>query len=484
LGAPQLAVIKQRQVPALQKKTAIMTRAHFIGIGGSGLSAIARLLKESGYVVTGSDRALSQFAVDLQNNGVEIYIGHHPRNVVGADLVIRSSAIADDNPEVIAAKHAGIPVYKRADFLGRLMTDKTGIAVAGTHGKTTTTAMLAWTLFAMGRDPSFIVGGTLSNLKVNARAGKGDPFVIEADEYDRMFLGLKPRIEVVTNLEHDHPDCYPTFEDMFSAFKSFVDLLPMDGTLIVCADDEGAVALLSYARRKGLNVVSYSLQSEMTINSPQWMQARTIKPNRRGGFDFSAMTNLGASAADSLRVSLQVPGEHNVRNALATLSVIATLGLSLQKGAKALGEFTGTSRRFEVRGERKGVIVIDDYAHHPTEIRATLAAAKARYANRRIWAVWQPHTYSRTQILFFEFSRAFADANEVLVTEIYASREAKQNFSSAEVVSAMPHSSARYTGSIENTTKHLLKNLRSGDVLLVLSAGDADQISTNVLKDL
>ena len=210
-----------------------MKRVHFIGIGGSGLSAIARLLKENGYIVTGSDRALSQFALELQNAGVEIYIGHHPRNITGADLVIRSSAIADDNPEVEAAKLVGIPVYKRADFLGQLMADKTGIAVAGTHGKTTTTAMIAWTLYAMGRDPSFIVGGVLNNLKVNARAGTGDPFVIEADEYDRMFLGLKPRIEVVTNLEHDHPDCYPTYEDMFSAFKSFVDLLPADGLSLI-----------------------------------------------------------------------------------------------------------------------------------------------------------------------------------------------------------------------------------------------------------
>ncbi len=461
-----------------------MKRVHFIGIGGSGLSAIARLLKESGYEVTGSDRALSQFAIALQSDGVTIYIGHHPRNVAGADMVIRSSAIAEDNIEVEAAKRAGIPVYKRADFLGQLMSEKTGIAVAGTHGKTTTTAMIAWTLYTMDRDPSFIVGGTLNNLKVNARAGKGSPFVIEADEYDRMFLGLKPHIEVVTNLEHDHPDCYPTFEDMYSAFQGFVDLLPLDGTLVVCADDQGAVSLLSYARKKGLSVISYSVQSEMTINSPQWMQARTPKPNHRGGFDFSAMTNMGADAASIVNVSLQAPGVHNVRNALATLSVIATLGLPLQEAADALGEFTGTGRRFEVRGERKGVTVIDDYAHHPTEIRATLAGAKARYPNHRIWAVWQPHTYSRTQTLFFEFSRAFGDADEVLVTEIYASREAKQEFSSAEVVSAMPHSSARYTGSLEDTTKYLLEHLRSGDVLLVLSAGDADQISADVLKRL
>jgi UDP-N-acetylmuramate--alanine ligase len=461
-----------------------MKRVHFIGIGGSGLSAIARLLKESGYEVTGSDRTLSPFAIALQSDGVTIYIGHHPRNVAGADMVIRSSAIPENNPEVAAARQEGIPVYKRADFLGQLMSDRTGIAVAGTHGKTTTTAMIAWTLYAMKRDPSFIVGSTLNNLKVNARAGKGTPFVIEADEYDRMFLGLKPHIAVVTNLEHDHPDCYPTFEDMYAAFQDFVNLLPLDGTLIVSAEDEGAVSLLSHARHKGLSVLSYSVQGEMTINSPQWMQARTLKPNRRGGFDFSAMTNMGTSATSVVNISLQVPGEHNVRNALAALSVIAVMGLPLQEAADALGEFTGTSRRFEVRGDVKGVTVIDDYAHHPTEIRATLAGAKARYPGRRIWAVWQPHTYSRTQTLFVEFSRAFNDADEVLVTEIYASREAKQDFSSAEVVGAMPHSSARYTGSLEDTTKYLLGHLRSGDVLLVLSAGDADQISTDVLERL
>jgi UDP-N-acetylmuramate--alanine ligase len=457
-----------------------MTHVHFIGIGGSGLSAIARLLKESGYEVTGSDRALSSFAADLQNMGIKIFIGHHPRNIAGADWIVRSSAIGEDNPEVKAAKSAGIPVYKRADFLGQLMSEKTGIAVAGTHGKTTTTAMIAWMLYAMQRDPSFIVGGTLNNLRVNAHAGKGETFVIEADEYDRMFLGLKPRIAIVTNLEHDHPDCYPTFEDMYAAFQSFVDLLPEDGTLIVCAEDDGAATLLTHARRKGLNIISYSIQGEMTINSPQWMQARTLAPNGRGGFDFTAMNNMGSSA--EVNVSLQVPGEHNVRNALAALSVAAMLGLPLQEAADALGQFTGTGRRFEVRGEHNGVIVIDDYAHHPTEIRATLAGAKKRYSNQRIWAVWQPHTYSRTQTLFYEFSRAFADADEVLVTEIYASREPKQEFSSAEVVSAMPHSSARYSGSLAETTRYLRENLRPGDVVIVLSAGDADQISTDLMN--
>ncbi len=461
-----------------------MTHVHFIGIGGSGLSAIARLLKESGYEVTGSDKSLSPFAMDLQSEGISIFIGHHPRNVTGADWIIRSSAVMDDNPEVIAAKHAGIPVFKRSDFLGQLMMEKNGIAIAGTHGKTTTTAMIAWMLYATNRDPSFIVGGTLNNLKVNARAGKGNAFVIEADEYDRMFLGLKPQIEVITNLEHDHPDIYPNFEDMYAAFQSFVDLLPMDGTLIVCAEDDGAATLLSHARKKNLSVVSYSMQGEMTINSPQWMQARTVRSNDRGGFDFTASTNLGPSSSVTINVSLQVPGVHNVLNALAALSVAAVVGIPLQEAGDALGQFTGTGRRFDVRGEKKGILIVDDYAHHPTEIRATLSAAKARYPDRRIWAVWQPHTYSRTQTLFLEFSRAFADAGEVLVTEIYASREPKQDFSSAEVVSAMPHASARYTGSLDTTTEYLLKNVRAGDVVIVLSAGDADQISAALLKDL
>ena len=460
-----------------------MTHYHFIGIGGSGLSAIARLLKESGHEVTGSDQTLSPFAADLQHIGVQIYVGHHPRNVSGAEVVIRSSAIKDDNPEVEAAKKAGIPVYKRADFLGQLMENKTGIAVAGTHGKTTTTAMIAWMLSALERDPSFIVGGTLNNLKVNARAGQGEAFVIEADEYDRMFLGLKPQVAVVTNLEHDHPDCFPTFNDMYSAFESFVDLLPPDGTLIACAEDEGAFSLISHARRKGSSVVSYSVQGEMTINSPQWVQARTMKRNERGGFDFSVMTNI-ASMTNAFNVSLQVPGEHNVRNALAALSVAAVMGLPMQKAAEALGQFTGTGRRFEVRGEPKGILLVDDYAHHPTEIRATLAAARARYPKRRIWAVWQPHTYSRTQTLQYEFSRAFSDADEVLVTEIYASREAKQDFSSAEVVASMPHASARFSGSLAETKAYLLDHLHKGDVVLVLSAGDADGITNDLLKEL
>jgi UDP-N-acetylmuramate--alanine ligase len=461
-----------------------MTHVHFVGIGGSGLSAIARLLLESGYTVSGSDRALTPFAEEVRKAGATVYVGHHPRNITGVDWVVRSSAVSEDNPEVEAAVRTGIPVYKRADFLGRIMEDKTSIAIAGTHGKTTTSAMTAWVLSKLGRDPSFIVGGVVNNLGVNAHAGKGKTFVIEADEYDYMFLGLKPQIAVVTSIEHDHPDFFPTSASVYQAFEQFVDLLPEEGTLIVCAEDAGAAALIPHVRKAGRNVISYGVQGDMTINTPLWMQARDVKPNGRGGSDFTAITNLASKTSGSVRVSLQVPGQHNVRNALAVLAIVAVLGLSRKKASLALSEFTGTSRRFELRGEVNGIQVFDDYAHHPTEIRATLSGARARFPKARIWAVWQPHTYSRTRALFLDFAQAFKDADEVIVTEVYAAREPAQDFTSAEVVSSMPHLSARYIKTLPEATEYLLKNLQPGDVVIVLSAGDADQVCTDVLKGL
>jgi UDP-N-acetylmuramate--alanine ligase len=271
---------------------------------------------------------------------------------------------------------------------------------------------------------------------------------------------------------------------MFQAFEKFVNLLPADGTLIVCAEDPGAVALIQYARKDGRNFVSYGVQNEMTINTPLWVQARDVRPNERGGFDFTTITNLAGKTATSAQVSLQVPGQHNVRNALAVLAVISVLGLSRRKAAQALAEFTGTGRRFELRGEVNGISIFDDYAHHPTEIKATLSGARARFPQARIWAVWQPHTYSRTKTLFLDFARAFKDANEVIVTEVYAAREPKEDFTSAEIVSTMPHLSARYIETLSQVTEYLLKHLQPGDVVLVLSAGDADQISTDVLKGL
>jgi UDP-N-acetylmuramate--alanine ligase len=426
---------------------------------------------------------MTPFATDLQKAGATINVGHDPEHVSGADWVVRSSAIPDENPEVIAAHQAGIPVYKRSDFLGRLMDKKVGIAVAGTHGKTTTTAMIAWALTEAGSDPSFIVGSVMVNLGVNAHAGHGNTFVIEADEYDHMFLGLKPRIEVVTNLEHDHPDCFPTFDDLLQAFNSFVDLLPLDGTLIVCADDPGTASLVTRARNANKEVIAYTTKDEQTLNSPKWIRARSITANQFGGFSFEATSNLEAEL-ENLKVDLQVPGEHNVSNALAVLAVISILGLSPKQAAETLRSFEGTGRRFEIRGEAKGILLIDDYAHHPSEIRATLSGARARYPQNRIWAVWQPHTYSRTKALFHDFSRAFKDADEVIVSEVYAAREPKQEFSSAEVVNAMSHPAVKFISSLEDIATYLLKNIRTGDVLLVLSAGDADWISQEVLTRL
>jgi len=306
--------------------------------------------------------------------------------------------------------------------------------------------------------------------------------VIEADEYDHMFLGLKPQIAVVTSLEHDHPDMFPTLEAMYASFEKFVDLLPEDGTLIVNSEDAGAVALIPHARQKGINHIAYYIQSERTISSPYWVMAREVKANKRGGFDFVVSSNLGGVGLGSVDVSLQVPGKHNVRNALAVFATADSLGLPREGVAKALGKFTGTGRRFQLRGEANGISIIDDYAHHPTEIKATLEGARARYPDRRIWAVWQPHTYSRTQTLFLDFTRAFKDADEVIVTEVYAAREPKQDFTSAEIVSAMPHMSARYIETLPEVTSHLLRNLKPGDVVIVMSAGDADQISTELVK--
>jgi UDP-N-acetylmuramate--alanine ligase len=455
-----------------------MTRIHLIGIGGSGLSAIARVLLEMGHTVSGSDRVESTFTHDLRSAGATIFIGHDPENVRGVDLVVRSSAIQGDNPEVVAARALRILVLKRADFLSSLMDGKTGIAVAGTHGKTTTTAMIAWMLSALGKDPSFIVGGVLANLSVNARAGKGETFVIEADEYDRMFLGLKPTIEVVTNIEYDHPDCFPTEDDFQAAFVDFMYQLPPGGSLVACSDDAGASDLIEKALKVGKKVLSYSLRPKNQAGQPVHIYGRDLAPNKKGGFTFSASV-LGQETM----VELQVPGEHNVRNALAVLAVAHLLGLPLSDAARTLGQYSGTRRRFEVRGEANGVIVVDDYAHHPTEIRATLAAARARYPSRRIWVVWQPHTYSRTKTLFNEFTDAFSDADQVIVTEIYAAREEKQDFSSKQVVDAMSRP-VHFIPNLSEVSNYLNSNLRPGDVLLVLSAGDADQICTEVLTHL
>jgi UDP-N-acetylmuramate--alanine ligase len=456
-----------------------MKHIHLIGIGGTGLSAIARILLQMGYTVSGSDRAASPLSAGLQVEGVNVMLGHSPENIQGADLVIRSSAIPDDNPEVQAARAAGLPVLKRADFLGQLMENHLGIAVAGTHGKTTTTAMIAWMLVSMGQQPSFIVGGVMKNLSTNAQAGKGLAFVIEADEYDRMFLGLSPRMAVITNIEHDHPDSFPTPQDYMQAFHDFIERLPTDGTLLVCADDEGSSSLLKEPHERHFLSLSYGLSAQADY------QALDINANTLGGFTFTAYFHEADGSLSHLaNLSLQVPGIHNIRNALAALAVAHLLGLSTSEAAKALEAYLGAGRRFDVIGTEQGITVIDDYAHHPTEIRTTLAAARARYPGQRLWVVWQPHTYSRTQAMLADFASAFSQADRVIVTEIYAAREPELTFSAAQVVRNMSHPGVVFIPSLPAVSAHLLNQLKPGDVLLVLSAGDADQVSAQVLSGL
>ncbi len=462
-----------------------MEHVHFVGIGGSGLSAIARIALERGMTVSGSDRQQSAMTDALRATGAHVFIGHQAENIKGATLLVRSSAIPETNVEVQAAINKNVPVMKRDEYLDRMLNDNRVIAVAGTHGKTTTTSMISWTLTSMGQDPSYIIGGISLNLEKNAYSGKGPSFVIEADEYDRMFLGLTPEIAVVTNVEHDHPDCYPTPEDFYQAFRDFVHRLKPWGFLLACIDDEGARRLMGDARAVRLQVRSYGMKHWINYDGPDYA-ARKLVPNDLGGYTFEAVRLSGERSPRIVPVVLQVPGRHNVSNALATLGVVDLLGLSLEDGAGALSQFRGVGRRFDVRGEVGGITVIDDYAHHPSEIRATLSAARARYRGRVIWAVWQPHTYSRSRTLLNEFAISFPDADHVIVTEVYAAREEppQDGFSSQQIVPALRHPDAQLATGLEQAVKLLLAGLRQGDVVLVLSAGDADQISRNLLKSL
>jgi UDP-N-acetylmuramate--alanine ligase len=457
---------------------------HFIGIGGTGLSAIARVLLESGYLVTGSDRLMSPLAKSLQAEGVRVDIGHRAENVAGAQLVVRSSAVPDDNAEVLEAQKQGIPVLKRSEFLSNLMEGHIGIAIAGTHGKTTTTAMIAWMLTFLKQDPSYIAGGVLKNTGTNAHAGKGRIFVIEADEYDRMFLGLKPKIAVITNIEHDHPDCYPSEVDFFNAFDEFASHVVSKGSMGVCADDQGAARLGQIANQRGQKVFTYGIrESNNSAGSLLDYAADSVVANRDGGMSFNARCNLtGSNFEQNLAVNLQLPGKHNVQNALAALAVAHQMQMPVKKAGGALAEFQGTGRRFEVRGEVDGITVIDDYAHHPTEIKATIAAARMRYPKSVLWVVWQPHTYSRIRLLFDDFTTAFEQADHVIVTEIYAAREKQpeDGYSARLFVNAIRHPKADYFADFSQIASYLVNHMGQGDVLLVLSAGDADQISARV----
>lgn len=450
---------------------------HLLGIGGAGMSAIARVLLGRGFQVSGSDMKLSEVTAVLQNEGATIYEGHQAEQIAGADALVITSAATPDNPEMVAAEIAGVPILKRADFLGQLMAGHIGIAVAGTHGKTTTTGMIAQILLAADLDPTVIVGGMLPAAGGNGRYGGGDYFVIEADEYDHMFLGLRPELIVITNIEHDHPDIYPTARAYEDAYRQFAALLPNGGRLVICADDPGAARLLKNLRLPDVEVTTYGLGQENGIRRDY--EAVDLRSNPLGGMDFLVETEGQTVGLARLRT----PGQHNVLNALAAIIVGLDLGIDFNVVRTALAAFSGINRRFQLIGEAGDVTVIDDYAHHPTEIEATLQAARQRYPGRRLWAVWQPHTFSRTKLLQNRFAACFSAADRVVALDIYRSRETETlGMHTAVIVQAMNHPHAIHIPRRRNAADYILERVRPGDVILTLGAGDGNEVGTWILE--
>ncbi len=447
---------------------------HFIGIGGSGISAIARVLLERGESITGSDMEMSPLALELQQDGATVFVGHSADNVNGATRVIRSSAIPDENVEIMNALQNGIPVLKRSEALREILQDQKVIAIAGSHGKTTSTAMLAWILLQLKQAPGYIVGGSLTNTGNNAAAGDGKLFVIEADEYDYMFLGLSPSIVVITNVEHDHPDIFATEQVLFEAFQKFVNRIEKNGQLIYCLDDPGASQIGEVARSQGYSTLSYSLSETIAD-----FQAVEIEARNGSGYTF----NFSAPGEEEIPVELLIPGRHNVENAVAVLAAIHLLDLPLGAAAEALGTFLGTSRRFEKAGTAQDILFYDDYAHHPTEIKASLSAARDFYPNKRIIALWQPHTFSRTVLLWDEFTSSFSVADSVVVAPVFASREEMPADHDLEMdLRNIDGNKFSYVASLASAVDHLATSLQAGDLLIVLSAGDALIVNQDLLE--
>ncbi|MGB4594592.1 MAG: UDP-N-acetylmuramate--L-alanine ligase [Anaerolineaceae bacterium] len=444
---------------------------HFIGIGGTGISAIALLLMERGYTISGTDMNDSRYFRTVTENGAKTALGHHPEMAVQAKLVVRSSAIKDDDPEVIAALKAGIPVLKRADILEFVTSGKQTLAVAGSHGKTTTTAMLITLLNAIGLDPSFILGAEIKALSTNAHKGEGEYFVIEADEYDYMFLGLQPKFSIITNLEHDHPDCFSTVESYLDAFGAFLEKTLPEGKALLCFDDPGVIRLMSRFSTQLDKVVTYgfNVNSDYQITQAEWK-------------DTQAHFLLGYQGEPLGSFELGLPGRHNILNAAAGLALAHQLGLDLSQLTGALSHFEGTERRFDIVYNEDGIVIINDYGHHPTQIRATIQAARDLYPNKKLWAVWEPHTYSRTAALAVDFTRELRLADEVLITRIYAARETDTGLTPQMIADVLPK--AQYLPEFNEIIHEIRNGLKGNDVVLVLSAGKGPQLSADLISSL
>lgn len=444
---------------------------HFVGIGGIGMSGIAEVLINLGYKVSGSDLKESLVTERLKGLGAHVILGHDAGNIKNAQVVVISSAINENNPEVLFAKRAKIPVIPRGEMLAELMRMKYGIAVAGSHGKTTTTSMIAQVLSNGGIDPTIVIGGKLGTIGSNAKLGNGQFLVAEADESDGSFLMLSPTIGVITNVDLEHIDYYKDIYDIMDAFTTFGNKIPFYGSLFICADDDNLATMRPKFKRR---VITYGTNSQVDI------QATNIQMQGwRTSFQVRAYgNNLGS-------FSLEVPGHHMVLNALATIGVAMELDVNISTIRNSLSNFTGAERRFQKRGEHNGIMVIDDYGHHPTEIVATLKAARQGFPDRRVVVAFQPHRYSRINALLEEFGQAFRHADKILITDIYAAGEQPiagiTGQSLLDTISASGSLDVSYIAKIEDVAKTLQHTTKPGDLVITMGAGNITSVGVSFL---
>jgi UDP-N-acetylmuramate--alanine ligase len=448
-----------------------INKIHFVGIGGIGMSGIAEVLLNLGYQVSGSDLKASEVTDHLKELGAKVVEGHRAENVGQVEVVVTSSAVHDDNPEVRAAKDRKIPVIRRAEMLAELMRMKYGIGVAGTHGKTTTTSLIGQVLTKGGFDPTLVIGGKVKTFGSNAKLGAGQYLVAEADEFDRSFLRLSPTIAVITTIEAEHLDCYKDLDEIKNAFVEFANKVPFYGAIVACLDEKGVQAILPRLEKRCITY-GFSPQAEL--------KARDVKFN---GMETSFTVFNGRGVYGTIR--LRIPGMHNVKNALAAVAVGLDLEIPFSQIAEALYEFNGVYRRFEIKGEKDGVLVIDDYGHHPTEIEATLKAAKDAFG-RRVIAVFQPHLYSRTRDFYREFGSGFHQADVLVVTDVYPAREQPIEGVSGRLVAdaarELGHRQVHYIADKKKIAGELKEISKSGDIIITLGAGDIYKIGEEFLK--
>ena len=446
------------------------------------MSGLAFIMKKMGFNIYGSDITRSAMTDKLENHDIKVFIGHNESNLDrDTDILIVSSAIPKNNPEINYALRLGIPIVKRSFLLGKLMKRKKGIAISGTHGKTTTTTMVSLILQKANMDPVAMIGGEVKNIGGNYLSGNGEYFVAEACEYDRSFLDLFPHIAVITNIEEDHLDCYRDINDIKKAFKKFVGQIDKDGALIICADDINTMEIIRNAKCK---VYGYGFGSKNRMqdgNLKQYWEVEEItQGNGETVFNLSNGKNLG-------EFKLHIPGKHNVANACAAIIVANYLGIDLKIVRNLLSDFRGTNRRFQIKGEKKGVLVIDDYAHHPTEIKSTLEGAKRFYKDKKIIAIFEPHQYSRTYLLKREFGSAFGNADLVIVPDIYAARDSEEDrkkINAADLVEEIKSNGveAVYISGYDEIVKYLNENVKKDSVILTIGAGSVYQVGERYLE--